>query len=467
MAVVAALATAARFLFLEMSPPGFYIDEAAGATQALCLAQEGTDAGGVPHPLFFPSFGSFHTPVYVYFAALWSEVFGSSIASFRAIAALGSALTVVGLYFVGRELVGPRAGPFVALAAALSPPLFQFGRIAWDPPLMAGLLVWGLYVLLRARTPWTGALSGALFGLCMYAYPAARVHVVLLLPALLWLLHRRVESARRPAIAFVAALVLVAAPLAVKTTSGEMHNRYGYLGIFTPHYAAEAGETPVAWFLARTFAENVAAHFDPAYLFIRGDTNIRHSSRFTGELGWLDDLALIAGVGMAVAALRRRRGGPDREGSEPARGSGARVAVLLAVYGILSGVVPSAMTWEGLPHALRSIGAWPFVSLLSGTLLWMLCRRRPRAALLVLAVSLTFAAAFGHDYFTRYARRAQRRFDSPIKKDALEAQASGDWDRFLDARRGYGPVSLRYYLMHYGGDTCSSSRERLRVRGQT
>ena len=51
-------------------------------------------------------------------------------------------------------------------------------------------------------------------------------------------------------------------------------------------------------------------------------------------------------------------------------------------------------------------------------------------------------------------------------KVRVEAQASGDWDHFLEARRGYGPVSLRYYLMHYGGDTCSSSRERLRVRGQ-
>jgi hypothetical protein len=464
-AVVAALATAARFFFLETSPPGFYIDEAAGATQALCLSQEGTSAAGVRYPLFFPAFGSalIHTPVYVYFAALWSEVFGSSIASFRAVAALASTLTVVGLFFVGRELVGPQAGPFVALAAALSPPLFQFGRIAWDPPLMAGLLIWALYVLLRAGTPRSGALSGALFGLCMYAYPAARIQVVLLLPALLLLMRRRVANGRRVAVGFTAALVVVALPLVARTFSAEMRDRYRYLGIFTSDYAAQAGETPVAWFLARTFAENVLVHFDPEYLFVRGDANLRHSSRFTGELGWLDDLALIAGMGMAAGALLRRRTGPGREG--PPRDSGARAAVLLALVGIVTGVVPSAMTWEGLPHALRSIGTWPFVSLLSGTLLWMLCRRCPRAVLLVLAVSVAFTAAFGHDYLTRYPREARRWFDSAVKTNALEARATGDWDRFLDARAGYGPVSLRYYLMHYGGETCSSSRERLRVWG--
>jgi hypothetical protein len=68
---------------------------------------------------------------------------------------------------------------------------------------------------------------------------------------------------------------------------------------------------------------------------------------------------------------------------------------------------------------------------------------------------------------TRYAQKSQRRFDTFIKRDALEAQATGDWGRFLDARGGYGLVSLRYYLMHYGGDTCSSSRERVNVPGQT
>jgi 4-amino-4-deoxy-L-arabinose transferase-like glycosyltransferase len=460
---VAFLATTARFFFLEKSPPGFYIDEAAGATQALCLAQDGTDARGESHPLFFPAFGSFTTPVYVYLAAPWSEVFGSSIAAFRAIAAFASALTVVALFFVGRELLGPGGGHFVALAAALSPPLFQFGRIAWDPPLMVALFAWGLYVLLRARAPGGGALSGLLFGLCVYAYPATRVQLVLLLPALLLLMHRRGPGSLRRAVAFVAVLVVVTLPLLTRTAAGEMSNRYDYLGIFTADYAARAGETPVAWFLARTFAENFLTHFEPRYLFVRGDANLRHSSRFVGELGWLDDLALVAGVGMGLVALVRRRGGPDREpGEGPGRHPGPRIAIPLALCGIVTGVVPSAMTWEGLPHALRSIGAWPFVSILSGTLLFMLVRRRPRSVLLVLVVSVVFAAAFGHHYLTRYPAKARRRFDSMIKADALEARATGDWDRFLDKRGGYGGVSLRYYLIHYGGDTCSSSRERLR-----
>jgi 4-amino-4-deoxy-L-arabinose transferase-like glycosyltransferase len=466
-AVVAALATVSRFFFLETSPPGFYIDESAVATQALCISQEGTSAAGERFPLFFHSYGGVvHMPVYVYSAALWSKVFGSSIAAFRALAAFASTLTIVGLFFVGRALVGRQAGVFVALAAALSPPLFQVGRLAWDPALTVVFLVWALYVVARARSRRWAALSGALFGLSMYTYPTARAHVVLLLPALFFLVRRRAAQPRRLAIAFVLALVLVAVPLVANTVSGEIQTRYHYIGIFTPDYAAEAGETPVPWFLARTFAENVLTHFDPTYLFVRGDANLRHSSRFTGELGWLDDLALIAGVGMAVAALGRRWGGSRQEDDEPARSSGVRVAMLLAVYGILTGVVPAAMTWEKLPHALRSIGAWPFVSLLSGTLLWMLCRRHPRAVLLVIAVSVAFGLAFGHHYFTRYAQKAQRGFDTFIKKDALKAQASGDWDRFLDARGGYGHVSLRYYLMHYGGETCSSSRERLRGRGQ-
>ena len=38
---------------------------------------------------------------------------------------------------------------------------------------------------------------------------------------------------------------------------------------------------------------------------------------------------------------------------------------VFAAIGIASGITPAALTWESVPHALRSIGAWPFFAILA------------------------------------------------------------------------------------------------------
>lgn len=57
-----------RFFLLDISPPGFYTDEAASATQALCIAQSGYDFYGNWLPLFPKGFegGGVFTPFYIY-----------------------------------------------------------------------------------------------------------------------------------------------------------------------------------------------------------------------------------------------------------------------------------------------------------------------------------------------------------------------------------------------------------------
>ena len=45
-----------RFIGLEYSAPGFYIDEVVGATQVICIAQTGFDFYGVHLSLFDSGF---------------------------------------------------------------------------------------------------------------------------------------------------------------------------------------------------------------------------------------------------------------------------------------------------------------------------------------------------------------------------------------------------------------------------
>ena len=130
--VVVVIACLARFVALEYSPPGFYVDEAMGATHILCLAEQGTGADGVSFPLFFRT-ASYSYPPFVHFSAGWVKVFGDSIYSLRAVAAFFNLLTLLGLYLVGRLFLDETGALLIALAGAVSPWAFQFARIAWDP----------------------------------------------------------------------------------------------------------------------------------------------------------------------------------------------------------------------------------------------------------------------------------------------------------------------------------------------
>src|ERR687885_2958463 len=89
--LVICVASGARFWALNISPPGFYLDEAALATHILCVQQTGADAHGVRQPLFSQALGGgFITPTYLYSGVVWTTVFGNSIGSFRALIAFYS-----------------------------------------------------------------------------------------------------------------------------------------------------------------------------------------------------------------------------------------------------------------------------------------------------------------------------------------------------------------------------------------
>ena len=47
----------ARFVGLDVVPPGFEADEASNVTHIVCLRQTGADAGGVRWPLFADQYG--------------------------------------------------------------------------------------------------------------------------------------------------------------------------------------------------------------------------------------------------------------------------------------------------------------------------------------------------------------------------------------------------------------------------
>jgi len=190
------LAGAIRLVGLSNNPPGFFRDEADKSYTTYSLLQTGKDLSGRHWPLQIKAFGAYTSPLYHWFSLPFIGIFGVSVWTTRLVAALAGTLACLGVYLLGREMAGNRAGLFSALLLAVSPWHFLFSRWANQGMLMTLFLPLGAWATWRAvRSPpaankkvwrWVG-LAGLFWALAWIAYAPARLFVPLILFALLGL----------------------------------------------------------------------------------------------------------------------------------------------------------------------------------------------------------------------------------------------------------------------------------------
>ena len=195
------------------------------------------------------------------------------------------------------------------------------------------------------------------------------------------------------------------------------------LTILNPDYIrANRGHLTSATFVVKQLLENLFVHLRPSYLFFTGDANLRHSTQIMGELGWLDILAL--------GCLGLGDGGRDLPGVSPGRGADQPPSRLWLVAGCAAlafgfGVLPAALCWEGLPHTLRSMGAWPAVALFTGAVLSAAWSRSPLVPALGLVLAVAQTVHFVPYYFHVYPKDSFGAWDGPLRAP----RTSGTWRR--------------------------------------
>lgn len=490
-----------RFVGLEASPPGFFIDEARPAVHAMCLAETGRDAEGKPWPLYSTATGGGnHTLALLFFDVVWMKVFGKSIAAFRAGAAFWILVTAFGLFFLTRDLaamVPETAGEssdeesarssrkvlpwMVLLAALLSPWSFQFSRVAWDLPVAPAYMILSLVGLVRCHRGDKFSIVWALFaGICaslaMTAYAPLRavVPLVLALVGGLLLTVTRTWSVRwtfiKGLLAAAVAATIAFWPTLRMLADGKVNDRMNNVAIWRPDWvSAHKGELPRWEFLVKNFLDNLALHLRPSFLFMSGDESLRHSSQIEGHLSPLDMLALALVGGMVLLLLLRlmRAKTPLLEVSGPTLPATTRSLVVIAFAAVLCGffgLVPAALTFEAIPHAGRAIGAWPFVPVFSGTVLAIAWGRRRWVAPLLAIVALGHTIYFLPLYFHAYDNAAKhwfmREMPDEIRKERLE-NPTVTIQQIISDHFGYSyyyDEVPRYYLMSEAKMGCEEAK---------
>lgn len=397
--LVLLLAAVLRLAWLGTIPAGLSHDEAVKAYDAWSVLHTGRDQYGHLLPLVFRAIGDQREALMPYLIAASEAVLGPTDFAVRLPAALAGIALVAVLFLLGRELFDARAGLLAAALLACSPWHVQVSRLAFRAGLLPFTTAVGLWLFLLAlRRPPLMLTAGAVLGLGLHTYLAARLFLPLLLLGLVVVERDTLVRARcpgrglrslwsRPVVPLLAGVSIMALPLAVWSVQ---HPRE-----FIGHAAESAGSGPPLH-QAVDAAGRYVVYFGPRHLLTQGDPYPVPSTGRFGALYWPALPLFLAGL---VVLLRRRR----RED-------------LLVLWWLAIYPLPAALTRGAHPDWLRAsagIGAIELTTAVGGVaLLGLLGHARYRRPLVAL-VALLFALNVGwfiYDYTLRFPLRAAHAF---------------------------------------------------------
>lgn len=400
--VILLLGLGLRLYALGRVPVALYRDEVAILLDAHSIAETGLDIHGRSwlQPLF-PSYGDYKLAIYIWLAALSTKVFGVTAFALRFPSLVAGLGTIIVGGFLAHELIqSTRKTPtrqttpvsdWTSLATmailALSPWSILFSRAGFEGHVAQFFLGISVVALLKSRTSLRWLIPAILFSsLATYTYFSVRfvwpLIVVGALPFFAFLPTILERTGLATGITSQAIyqwlvrlgktiLVFAIVPLALYTLSlqpmltsdlYEVSNQFrlSTTSVLNSHdYALEsnklrelAGNTILDRvlyhrhvLLVRELAKNIGDHLNLSFIFLTGDSNLRHGTGFNGLFLWPLLPCLV--IGFYRVWTRHW----------------TILIILIAWW--LAALLPASVP-ENTPHALRSLNALLPMSVLLG-----------------------------------------------------------------------------------------------------
>ncbi len=309
---IIALAAILRFYKLGVIPPSLDWDENSNAYNAYSILKTGRDEYGKFLPLFNRSFDDYKPPIYMYLNLPTVAIFGLTPFAARLPAALFGFLTVPAFYFLVKKLFDNEDLSLLAMFfLSVSPWHVHFSRVGFEATVGLFFAVLTFTAFLYGLTNKKLALVAAfLIGVCAYTYHTERVFVPLLLLMSLVIFRKEILKIPKKFIvvlctiaAFTVLPLLILVPKSVifqrfDTTSQQANLEDVQKSINYLQEDKDTGFIPGKIFdnrrivIAKTYMGNYLSHFDPNFLFLKGDDNFRHHIQDMGML-YLFELPLV------------------------------------------------------------------------------------------------------------------------------------------------------------------------------
>ena len=418
---VLGIALLLRFVLLGSNPPALYWDELAIGIDAYSVATSGKDINNNDWlQAIFPSYGDFKAPLTIWLTTVTVKLVGLQEVSVRLPFTLISLIGTVGVYLLLRELLyelGEKKGkgPLLLLAVTFlltSPWHFHFSRIGFESGLSFNLLTFALaLILIGLRKQRLLLVAGSLLaGLSIYSYFSVRYIAPVFVVSTLLAFWKKSWKKKWWVLASLLVFISVQIPLYLSPYYTQSQTfRLSAANVFSNSSLIlesstliyESGNTLLSrmlyhryWFMFRDFLSNFLQHFDVSFLFLTGDSNLRHHTGWGGQLLLVSFAPLLLGMYWFAKHWKTS-------------------VSLLVVTWLLAAPVTAAIPYE-VPHASRSIYLLlPLTCLvfLGFIELFSLVGKRISSQTLTALISLIFLInflLFAEDYFFHYPQRSGR-----------------------------------------------------------
>ena len=369
-----------RFWNITNTPPGLYPDEAMNGSNALEANATGE------YKVFYPE-NNGREGFFINIQALSVSIFGNHPWALRIVSALFGVFTVLGAYFLIKTLFYKKT---IALAGTLMLAVsfwhINFSRIGFRAIMVPFCLVWCFYFIVLAwqkRKNWPALISGIFFGIGFHTYIAFRFTPLLaLIPIIYYFLKykksKELKKYFQILFAWLGITFLVALPIGLYflNNPGDFLGRSNQVSVFDSH---------------SPFLELGASIAKTAVMFnFYGDGNWRHNYSGKPQLDIISGAFFLLGLIISFKKIFTKN-------------SQEKFPYILIIGWMIIMSLPSILTKEGLPHALRAIGMIPATFIFAGIgfeFIWKIFQERKKkiSFILITTAILMIIFANGNQY---------------------------------------------------------------------
>ncbi|MBA3723320.1 MAG: glycosyltransferase family 39 protein [Candidatus Levybacteria bacterium] len=307
-----------RFYQLGATPNSLNWDEVSWGYSAYSVLQTGKDEYGEAFPLSFRAFGDYKQPFYVYATILPVALFDLNAFSTRFPSAFFGSLSILFVFFLTFEIFRKeKYAKTVALLSmfffAVSPWSIQFSRVAFEANVGLFFILLGSWFFIRGlhqKKYWYFFVSAVALSVSAYTYHSDKLFAPLLFVVLIiygwkYFINKRVLT-------IILLIVFAFCNLFWLIDSRTTARGQGVL--FTAN-KAQLNEIPIAQMqydnehgdplgtlvhnrrvvIAQQYVTNYLDHFNPNWLFIKGD-NPRHHAPSMGILYFANIAFILLGI---------------------------------------------------------------------------------------------------------------------------------------------------------------------------
>jgi len=399
--IILAIASVFRLWQLNIVPPGLYPDEALNANQGIEALMSGE------YKVFYPD-NNGREGLFINLLGLSFSVFGVGMLSLRIVSVLFGVLAVAGIFFLTKEILHPiieeKQREIVALLSSLLLATSfwhtNFSRIGFRAIMVPFILTFSFYFLFkgfRTKKSLNFILAGAIYGIGFHSYISFRLSILMVgLAALCWLYIYFKRKELKKIIIFALLFFIFTLIFAIPIGTYFLQNPQEFMSRATP-ISVFSQEQPI-----KSFAISLGGHLTMFNFY--GDPNWRHNFSTSPMLPVPLGIAFLIGIAFSI----KKTISLIKYKSFIAATSHL---FLLSWFFVM--LLPGALTYEGIPHALRTIGVIPVVYVFVSIGLWQVYELIKSKTdkiiplILIIAIIVPTASYEFHKYFYRWAKNPE------------------------------------------------------------